>query len=205
MVLWLATTVALAVAVPAAWTQLHVVDADGYAALAQQAARDPALQSAMAAELATWAMALIAARGGGRGPADSSQLHDAATAFTAGPSFPPLFAQANRAVHGWLFTDPRSGQNPNQWLVDVAPMLKDSSFQQPLRRYNVKVPASVPVPITVAVPESLRQGQLSRLSTWGPWLSAGAAALSGFCALLTLVAARRRGKALTASASRRCS
>ena len=45
--------------------------------------------------------------------------------------------------------------------------------------------------------QSLRQGQLSRLAAWGPWVSIGAAALSGFCGLLTLAAARRRGKALT--------
>jgi hypothetical protein len=196
-VLWLATTVALAVAVPAAWTQLNVVDTDGYAAAAQQAAGDPALQSAVAAELTTRAMALIAAHGGGRYPVDSSQVHDAAAAFTAGPAFPPLFAQANRAAHDWLFTDPRPGQNGNQWVVDVAPMLKDSSIQPILSSYGVNVPANLTVPLTVSVPERLRQGELSRSSTWGPRVSIGAAALSGFLALLTLLAARRRGKALT--------
>jgi hypothetical protein len=200
VVLWLATTVALAVAIPAAWAQLNIVNEDGYAALAQKAAGDPALQSAAAAELTTRATALIAEHGGGRYPVDSSQVHDAATEFTAGPSFPPLFAQANRAVHGWLFTDPRSGQNGNQWVVDVAPMLKDSSFQQILSSYNVKVPANLTVPLTVSVPsmsQPLRQGQLSRLATRGLRVSIGAAAVSGFCALLTLAAARRRGGALT--------
>jgi len=196
-VLWLATTVALAVAIPAAWTQLNLVSESGYAALAQRAASDPALQSAMAAELTTRAMALIAAHGGGRYPVDSAEVHDVASAFTAGPSFPPLFAQANRAVHGWLFTDPRSGQHANQWVVDVAPMLNDSSFQQVLSSHNVKVPANLTVPLTVSMPSSLRQGQLSRLATWGPWVSISAAALSGLFALLTLAAARRRGKALT--------
>ena len=200
VVLWLAATVALAVAVPAAWAQRNVINSDGYAAMAQKAATDPALQSAVAAELTIRAMALIAEHGGGRYPVDSSQVHDAATAFTSGPAFPPLFAQVNRAAHGWLFTDPRSGQNGNQWEVDVAPMLKDSSFQQILSSHNVQVPANLAVPLTVSVPsvsESLRQGQLSRLTTWGPWVSTGVAALSGFCALLTLAAARRRGKALT--------
>ena len=79
-------------------------------------------------------------------------------------------------------------------------MLKDSSIQPLLSRYNVKVPANLTVPLTVSAPsmsEPLRQGQLSRLSTWGPWVSIGAAALSGLCAVLTLLAARRRGKALT--------
>jgi predicted lipoprotein with Yx(FWY)xxD motif len=200
VVLWLATTVALAVAIPAAWTQMNVIDTDGYAAMAQNAAGYPALQSAVTAELTTRAVALIAAHGGGRYPVDSSQVHDAATAFTAGPSFPPLFAQANRAADGWLFTEPRSGQAGNQWVVDLAPMLKDSSFQQILSSYNVKAPTNLTVPLTVSVPwmsQPLRQGQLSRLAMWGPWVSIGAAALSGFCALLTLAAARRRGKALT--------
>jgi len=194
--LWLATTVSLAVAVPAAWTQLHVVDADGYAALAQQAAGDPALQSAMAAELSDRAMSLIGAHGGGRQPVDSSQVHDAAAAFTAGPAFPPLFAAANRAAHAWLFADPRAGPNGHQWAIDVAPMLKDGALQRLLSRHNVAVPADLNVPLTESGPPP-RQGQLSRLSTWGPWLSLGAAALAAVCALLTLAAARRRGKALT--------
>jgi hypothetical protein len=200
VVLWLAATVALAAAIPAAWAQRNVINSDGYAAMAREAAADPALQSAVAAELTTRAMALIAEHGGGRYPVDSSQVHDAATAFTSGPAFPPLFAQVNRAAHDWLFTDPRSGQNGNQWVVDVARMLKDSSFQQILSGYNVRVPANLTVPLTVSVPsvsEPVRQGQLNRLATWGPWVSIGVAALSGFCALLTLVAARRRGKALT--------
>jgi hypothetical protein len=199
MVLWLATTIALAVAIPATWAQRNIVNEDGYAALAQKAAGDPALQSAMASELTARAMALIAAHGGGRYPVDGSEVHDIASAFTAGPGFPPLFAQANRAAHGWLFTDPGSGQHGDQWVVDVAPMLKDASFQRVLSSHNVTAPANLAVPITVALPStsrSLRQGQLSRLASWGPWVSLGAAALSGFLALLTLAAARRRGKAL---------
>ena len=53
LLMWLVTTILLAVALPAAWAQQHLVDSDGYAALAQQAASNPALQSAMAAELST--------------------------------------------------------------------------------------------------------------------------------------------------------
>jgi len=197
VLLWFTTTLALAVAVPAAWTQLHVVDADGYAAMARAAAGDPALQSAMAAELTTRAMALVTAHGGGGDPVDSSEVHDAASAFTAGSAFPPLFAQANRAAHGWLFGEPVTGENGDQWAVDVAPMLRDDSIQPLLSRYNVTVPAKLTVPLTVSVPHSVSQGRLSRLSTWGPWVSVGAAALCGVCALLTLAAARRRGKALS--------
>lgn len=166
MLLWLITTLALAVAIPAAWTQLHVVDADGYAALARGAAADPDLQSAMAAELTTRAMALIAEHGGGRYPVDSSDVHDAASAFTAGPTFPPLFAQANRAAHGWLFGDPGGGENGDQWAVDVAPMLGDDSIRPLLSRYYVTVPAKLAVPLTVSMPQAMRQGRLSRLSTW---------------------------------------
>ena len=200
VVSWLVTTVALAVAIPAVWLQLNIVNEGGYAALAQNAAGDPALQSAMTAELTTRAMALIAARGGGRYPVDSSQVHDVASAFTAGREFPPLFAQANRAAHAWLCTGPRPGQNDNQWVLDVAPMLRDASFQQVLSSHDVTVPADLTVPVTVSLPStfrSLRQGELSRLAKWGPWVTIGATALSGLFALLTLAAARRRGKALT--------
>jgi hypothetical protein len=63
------------------------------------------------------------------------------------------------------------------------------------------VPATLTVPVTASMPSmsgSLRQGRLSGLAAWGPWVSFGAAALCGCCALLTLVAARRRGKAVSA-------
>ncbi|MCV7104055.1 hypothetical protein H7I01_27745, partial [Mycobacterium palustre] len=177
--LWLATTVATAVAIPGMWLQLNVIDEGGYAALAEKAARDPALQAAMAAELTTRAMALIAERGGGRYPVDGAQVHDVAAAFTAGPAFPPMFAQLNRAAHGWLFTGPGPRGTGNQWVVDVAPMLHDDSFQQVLRTHSVTVPDNLTVPLTVSMPGSLRQGRLSRLAAWGPWVSAGAAAAAG--------------------------
>lgn len=195
--LWLTTTVAMAAAIPGMWLQLNVVDEGGYAALAQKAARDPSLQSAMTAELSTRAMALIAARSQGRYPVDGAQVHEVAAAFTASPAFPPLFAQLNRSAHGWLFTDPGPSGNGGQWVVDVAPMLQDPTFQQVLSGHNVKVPANLTVPLTVSMPGSLRQGQLSRFAALGPWVSSGAAALAGLCGLLTVAAARRRGKALT--------
>ena len=199
VVLWLATTVALAVAVPAGWAQLNVVDEDGYAAFARKAAGDPDLQSAAAAELSTRAMALIAAHGAGKHPVESAEVHEIASAFTAGPSFPPLFADANRAAHRYLFSAPvfQAGSG-DAWVIDVAPMLKDSAFAQVLSSHNAKVPATLTVPLTVSLPgQSVHQGQLSRLAAWGPWVSLGAAVLSGFFGLLTLAAARRRGKALT--------
>jgi len=192
VVLWLATTVALAAAIPAAWAQKNVIDVDGYAALAQKAAGDPALQSAMASELATHAMALIAERGY---TVDSSLVHGVASAYTASPSFPPQFAQANRAAHRWMFTG--ADQNAAPWVVDLAPMLGDNSFQQMLNNFHVRVPATVPVPLTVDVPKTLRPGKLRPLAIWGAWASIGAAVLTGIGALLTLAAARGRGKALT--------
>jgi hypothetical protein len=197
VLLWVITTLALAVTVPAAWAQLHVVDADGYTELAQRAASDPALQSAMASELSSRAMTLIAEHGAGRSPIEDSEVHEAARAFTAGPGFPPLFAQANRAAHGWLFGDPGTDENGNPWAIDVAPMLNDGSIQPLLARHNVVVPAKLTVPLTVSLPHSMRQGRLSRMSSWGPWLSLGVAALCCVGALLTVAAARRRGKALS--------
>ena len=53
--------------------------------------------------------------------------------FTAGPDFPPLFAEANRAAHSWLFSDAASPAR-TQWVVDLAPMLNDSSLQQMLEQ-----------------------------------------------------------------------
>lgn len=195
---WLIVTAGLAVAIPAAWAQINVVDEAGYGTLAVQAARDPALQAAMASELTTRAMALINEHGGRGRPVDSAAVHDVAAAFTASSSFPPLFGQANRAVHGWLFSEPQAGDHGEQWVVDVAPMLQDTAIQQLLNTYNVKAPATLKVPLTVSVGQPVRQGQLHRAAVWGPWVSIGAVAVTALFALLTVIVARSRGRALTA-------
>jgi hypothetical protein len=195
VVLWLATTAALVVLVPASWLQKNIVDVDGYGALARKAAGDPALQSAMAAELTTRAMQLITQHGGS---AETAQVHDVIAKFTASPAFPPLFAEANKAVHTWLFSGPQSGHDPD-WVVDLAPMLNESSVQQVLTSHHVTAPTKLTVPVTVSVPSTsrpLRQGQFSWLATWGPWATIGAAAMCALCGFLLLVAARRRGRAL---------
>ncbi|MDC9017657.1 hypothetical protein [Mycobacterium marinum] len=197
VVLWLATTVALAVAVPAAWAQTHIIDRDGYTALTGRAADDPVLQSAMAAELSTRAMALIAKRGGQHDAIDGSAVQEAAMSFTTSAAFPPLFAQANRVAHDWLFSEAQSAVDGERWVVDLAPMLNDSSIQQVLSSYHVTVPDTLRVPLTVSTPQPLHQGQLRRVAVWGPWVSIGAAALAVVCGLLTLITARRRGKALS--------
>jgi hypothetical protein len=194
VVLWLATTVALAVAIPAAWVQTNVIDVDGYAAMARKAAGDPVLQSSMASELTSRATALI--NQGGHTD-DRSLVHDVASAYTASPSFPPQFAQANRVAHDWVFGDTRSARNAETLVLDLVPMLDDSAFQELLSNFNVQVPAAVTVPLTVDMPKTLRSGRLRPLARWGPWVSIGAVVLTGIGAVLTLAAARRRGRALT--------
>jgi hypothetical protein len=191
VLLWLLTAVALAVAVPTAWVQTHIIDVDGYAAMAQKASRDPALQAAWASELTTRAMLLINQRGY---KVDPSKVHQVAAAYTASPSFPAHFADANRQLHGWLFN--RADAQPDQWVVDVAPMLNDPVFDQLLVNLDVEVPSTVAVPVTVTTPKVLRPGVLRLLATWGPWVSVAATVLTGIWALLTLAVARSRGRAL---------
>jgi hypothetical protein len=193
VLLWLFTTAALAVAAPAAWTQTHIVDVNGYTAMAQKAASDPALQAAVASELATRAMVLINQRGY---KVDSAQVHDVAAGYTAGPDFPPQFADANRLAHSWIFTGASARSEGDQWVIDLAGMLKDSAFASMLSTYNVQVPETLKVPVTVSTPKVLRPGILRPLVTWGPWLSIAAAVLTGIGALLTLAVARSRGRAL---------
>ena len=169
-------------AVPAGWAQLNIIDEDGYAAFASTAAGEPALQSAAAAELSTRAMALISAHSGGKRPVEGEQVHEIAAAFTAGPSFPPLFRQREPggASPGCSPSRVSQSSSGDSWVIDVAPMLKDSAFAQVLSSHNVKVPATLTVPLTVSLSgQSVRQGQLSRLAVWGPWVSIGAAVLSG--------------------------
>jgi hypothetical protein len=77
-------------------------------------------------------------------------------------------------------------------------MLADSSFQQTLQQYGIKAPTSLEVPLTENAPNSIRPGQLRQVGRFGPWVSVAAAVLAGVFALLTLAAARGRGKAMAA-------
>jgi hypothetical protein len=191
--LWLVTTVLLAVAVPAIWAQKNVVDAGGYSAFAASAAKDPALQQAMAEELTTQVSAMLSDQGY---DVDPGLVGGVAAAYTASAAFPGQFARANDVVHRWMFTDTASQDSQGRWMVDLAPMLSDTSFKQTLATFNVEVPDSLTVPVTVS--ESMRPGQLRQVATWGPWASIGAGILTGVFALLMLAAARSRGKALAA-------
>jgi hypothetical protein len=197
MFLWLVTTVALAAAIPAMWAQKNIVDADGYAAFAQSAAKDPKLQQAMASELSTQIVSLASNNGF---DLNTDLVRGVTTAYTQNAGFPGQFAQANRIVHTWMFTDQirRQEGSDDRWLIDVAPMLKDTSIQATLGNLNLAVPDTLTVPITVSDTSGMRPGQLRQLSTWGPWASIGATVLAGVFALLTLASARSRGKALAA-------
>jgi len=195
--LWLVTTIALVVALPAMWAQRNVVDANGYASFASSAAKDPKLQQAMASELTTQIVRLGSNEGFDLNP---DLVRGVTTAYTQNAGFPGQFAQANRIVHTWMFTDAirRQEGTDDRWLIDVAPMLSDPSLKQTLGNLNLDVPATLTVPITVPETAGMRPGQLRQLSTWGPWVSIGATVLTGVLALLTLAAARSRGKALAA-------
>jgi len=196
--LWLVTTVLLAVAVPTMWAQRNVVSEDGYAALATAAAHDPTLQRAMASELTTQIIAF--ASDNGYGTLNRDLVSGVVTAYTGNDGFPGQFAQANRIAHRWMFTDavqPEDGSG-GRWLIDIAPMLNDPSIKQTLGDLDLDVPQTLAVPIAVPEASALRPGQLRMLSTWGPWVSVGSTILAGVFALLMLAATRSRGKALAA-------
>lgn len=191
--LWLVTTVLLTVAVPVLWVQQHLVNQTGYVQLAQQAASNPELQSAMATALSTQVGRLSP-------DADATVVGRIAHMYTASSSFPAQFGQANALAHRWLFTDTVGSTVDDQgrWVIDFAPMLSDVAFGQTLRDYGITVPTSVPLPVTDAAPAGLRPGVLREVGRWGPWLSWGLVAIVVVSALLTLLAARRRGKVLAA-------
>jgi hypothetical protein len=193
LLLWLLTTVMLAITVPIAWAQTHIVDVDGYTAMAKKASSDPVLQAAVASELASHAMVLINQHGQ---HVDSATVHDVAAGYTAGPNFPAQFADANRMAHDWMFTGAYTQSQGDQWVVDLSAMLKDSAFAPILSNYNVRVPDTVRVPVTVTTSKVLRPGELRMAATWGLWVSIAAVVLTGSGALLTLAAARSRGRAL---------
>ncbi|KDF00495.1 hypothetical protein Y900_016470 [Mycolicibacterium aromaticivorans JS19b1 = JCM 16368] len=191
LLMWLVTTLLLAVALPAAWVQQNLVDEDGYAALAQKAAADPGLQSAMASELTSQVGRLGTS-------VNTGTVSLVAAAYTASSTFPGQFAQANRFAHRWLFTDRvrSSVDSQGRWVIDAAPMLSDAAFKETLSDYNVTLPSSLPIPLTDNAPAALRPGALRPIATFGPWVSVGAAVVAGLFALLTLFVARSRGKML---------
>ncbi|OBI82390.1 hypothetical protein [Mycobacterium sp. E740] len=192
--LWLITTALLAVAVPTMWAQRNVVDANGYSSLAASAAEDPQLQKAMAGVLTTQVTSLLSEKGY---DVDRTLIGGVASAYTANPTFPGQFGLANAVGHRWMFTDEAQHvDGTDEWIVDLGPMLADESFRRTLGNFGVETPESLPVP--VAISDTWRPGQLKQASTWGPWISIGATILTGVFALLTLVAARRRGKAIVA-------
>jgi hypothetical protein len=194
--LWIVTTAALAVAVPTSWAQKNIVDENGYSALATSAAKEPQLQQAMANELGTQLKKLVEGTGY---DVSTDLLRSAAGTYTASPVFPGQFAQANRIAHRWMFTDSvQQADASGRWQIDLSPMLSDSSFRQTLQQFGIEAPSTLEVPLTENLSDSVRPGQLRRLSTWGPWVSVGATILTAVLALLTLAAARSRGKALAA-------
>ncbi|OMC00478.1 hypothetical protein A5733_04010 [Mycobacterium sp. NS-7484] len=193
--LWVVTTVLLAAAVPSVWLQKNIIDQDGYSAFAADAATDPQLQRAVAGELTTQVQTLAAQSGSG---VDARRIGAVASAYTAGSDFPRQFALANQVAHTWMFTDRLSRNENGNWVVDLAPMLSDPSFHDTLNGFGIEVPQTLTVPIASAAPESLRPGILRPLAVWGPWISVGATVLTGVFALLTLAAARARGKTLAA-------
>ncbi len=193
VVMWIVTTILLTAAIPVIWAQEHVVSRSGYAELAQRAAADPALQSAMATELA----AQVSRLGTG---VNSAVVNGIARTYTESSSFPGQFGQANAFAHRWLFTNTvASGvDEQGRWVINIAPMLADVAFTQTLRDYNISVPSSVPIPLTDNAPVALRPGALSGYGEWAPWVSGGLAALTVGSATVMLVSARRRGNALAA-------
>ncbi|WP_432669712.1 hypothetical protein [Mycolicibacterium fortuitum] len=193
--LWVLTTILLAAAVPSAWVQKNIIDQQGYSSFAAGAATDPRLQQAVAGELTTQVQSLAAQNGA---EVDSRRIRAVAGAYTAGPDFPGQFALANQLAHTWMFTDRLSRDENGSWVIDVAPMLSDSSFRDTLTGFGVEVPQTLTVPIASSAPDSLRPGILRPLAVWGPWVSVGVTVLAGVFALLTLATARARGKALAA-------
>lgn len=59
------------------------------------------------------------------------------------------------------------------------------------------MPSAVNIPLTVST-SAVRPGRLRPLAAWGPSVSIAAVALTAICAVLTLAAARSRGRALVA-------
>lgn len=194
LLLWLVTTASLAVAVPVAWAQHTVVSRSGYTTLASKAASQPSLQGAVAGELATQLGALATKAGYGT---SIDVLSVAANTYTGSSAFPGQFGTVNGLAHDWLFTDTVARTDSSgHWVVDLSPMLSDSSLKATLAGFGVQAPSKIQVPVTDSA--GLRPGQFRVATTWGPWVSLGVCVLAGLLAFLTLGTAKNRGKTLAA-------
>ncbi|MUL44565.1 hypothetical protein FZI85_17760 [Mycobacterium sp. CBMA293] len=195
LLLWLVTTVAVAVAVPVCWAQHTIVDRGGYVALATTAAKNPELQKAAASELGIQINKLATSAGY---DLSTSTMSNAAGIYTSSSEFPDQFGTANGLAHDWLFTDTMAHSDASgRWTIDLSPMLSDRSFKATLSVLGVRVPSKIEVPLTDSA-QSLRPGQFRAATTWGPWARVGICVLTGLFALLTLAMARSRGKTLAA-------
>ena len=141
LLLWVLTTAALVVAIPATWAQHNLVDRNGFSQLATSAAKDPNVQSAMAGVLTTQLVKLAGSSGYDVSP---NLLSGAARSYTTSSAFPGQFALANQLVHRWLFTDTvAQSDESGRWELDLSPMLSDSSFQETLANFGIKAPKSL--------------------------------------------------------------
>ena len=195
VLLWLLTTAALAVAVPAAWAQHNVVDEGGYSALATSAATDPAVQTAMAAELTAQLVRLAGQQRLRRLTRPAGRRRGRVHAQLRLPR-PVRAGQPDRApvdVHRRRPAVRRVRPLGDRPVADAGRQLVPADT---LRDFGIQAPSTLVVPLTENVSDSLRPGQLRQLTRWGPWASVGAMVLTGVLALLVLAAARSRGKAL---------
>lgn len=191
LLLWLVTTASLAIAVPVAWAQHTVVSRSGYTALASRAATQPSLQAAVAGELAAQFNTMA-----GYG-ASIDVLSAAANSYTGSAAFPGQFGTVNGFAHDWLFTDTVARTDSSgHWVVDLSPMLADSSLKATLTAFGVQPSAKLQVPVTDSA--GLRPGQFRVATTWGPWVSLGVCVLAGLLAFLTVGTAKNRGKTVVA-------
>ena len=188
---WLVTTVALAVAVPAVWAQRT---SSTKTAMPRWPRRRPRIRGCSR----RW-------RGADHADDDADAdngyelntdlVRGVAAAYTGEHGFPGQFGQANRMAHRWMFTDSvaRAGSTDGQWLIDLAPMLSDSSFRQTLGNFDVDVPHTLTVPITVSSTARTATGPAEAVGDVGAVGQRRRGVLTGMFALLTIAAAPLTG------------
>ncbi len=168
------------------WLLTTLLGGAGFDRLAGRAAADEPLRTAVAGELSTQAVRLLAERGH---PIDLAPVRSAALDYVASPAFAAQFRAVARAGHDWVF----DGAGP--FTVDIAPMLRDDAFAGLLAAHDARVPDALTVPVAAPLGPVWRD-RLHLVAVWGPWAGPGLAVLAGLLGAATVGAARRRGRAL---------
>ncbi|MCY0903420.1 hypothetical protein [Arthrobacter sp. H14-L1] len=176
-----------AVAVPAIWADRHVVQEDGFVAMAAPLGSDTAFQQALAdATVKTVASQLKL--NSGLLTLVQPGIESAAKALSSDPGYPGAWTETLRRSHRLTVADTPGSAGQDRLTLDIAPLL---TLLETKVAAGLGVTVTPPDQVLIEVGQPAQRTAIVQLSTYTPlgyWLAGGAV----LALLLALVIARRR-------------